>query len=424
MRKICCLLAGLTVAVASFSQAIQNPHKVKAFGDSEAGDTLDLYNILHNNAPGDFPGSAVPYATVVGKGGKFVLGAGGFVKTVAGWDFGHPIDNPDEFITSQIPVGPADGDGSRFNFSARQSFLYLNFVMLPGSADRFGAFLGANFLDDNYTPTFQYAFLRYRGFEAGYNNTLFSDPACGAPTVDYEGPCSNTCSPVAELHYTWSKGRWAVGAGIELPQTSFTVEEGMTRAVYQRVPDIPIAASCSWDEGTSWLRWSAIFRNMTYRNLQQGRNHNVFGYGFQLSGAEYFLERLTFFWQGVWGKGIGSMVQDTAGEGLDLVPADDGRTLNPVMLWGGFLSLQYNISRRFAASVTYSQLRTYVDRYEGGETAWRDQYKYAQYVCTNVFFEVASFFEIGLEHIWGRRKNYSGESASDNRIQASLQLSF
>lgn len=437
------MLASLLAVSGAYGQAIQQPRKVNAFGDKEAGDSLDLYNILHDNAPGDFPGSAVPYATLVGKDGRFIFGAGGFVKAVAGWDFGHPIPSADEFITSQIPMGPMDGDGSRFNLSARQTHLYINFVVLPGTENQIGAFVGANFLTDGYSPVLTYAFLRYRGLKAGYDNTLFSDPACAAPSVDYEGPPSNTCNPVAGISYTWQRGRWMAGGGIELPQPSFTTVAGRTRQVYQRVPDIPVAAKYSWGEGNSWVRLSAILRTLTYRDEMTHRNHNKPGYGLQLSGAEYFLDRLTFYWQGVWGKGIGSMMQDTADEGLDMTPIGNGDTLSPVMAWGGFLALRYDISSRFSASATYSQLRTYAKKFDtfgtlGGNpgefletdttdesiTSWGSLYKYAQYFSANAFFSATSYFEIGLEYIWGRRTDYSGARAADHRLQASLQLTF
>lgn len=425
MKKTLILLAaGAMLAFEACPQAIQEEYKVKALGDKEAADSLDLYNILSDNAPGDFPTAGVPLLTVVGQDGKFVFGAGGFVKAVAGWDIGHPMTNPDEFITSQIPVGPVHGEGSRFSISGRQTHLYLNFVLLPGQANQIGAFIGANLLNDDYSPALQYAYLKYRGLKVGYDNSLFSDPACGAPSVDYEGPCSNTTNPIGAISYTWEKGAWELGGGVEMPHTSFTTVEGKTKAVYQRVPDIPLAAKYSWDDGNSWVRASAVLRNMTYRAILEGHNHNTFGYGLQLSGAENFLDRFTFYWQGVWGKGIGSMIQDTVDEGLDLTPDNDGRGLKPVMLWGGFMALRCNICKQVVASVTYSMMRTYAPRFEGGETEWGDLYKYAQYICANVFYEATSFLEVGLEYDWGRRTNYDRLRGTDNRLQASVQLTF
>lgn len=424
-RLIFCLM----MAAVVFAASAHNPKEEKriiTFGNKEAIDSTSLYSILHHNAPEDFQVSGVPSVAVVGKNGKFILGMGGYVKAVVGWDIGHPIPTADEFITSQIPMTPMEGDESRFNLSAKQTHLFINFVALPGTGNEIGAFISANLLD-GYAPMLQFAYLKYRGLQAGYDYTLFSDPACGAPAVDYEGPSSNTSNPVAGISYTWEPhphGRWELAAGVELPQTSFTTVEGKTKWVYQRVPDIPLAGKFSWNEGNSWVRASAIFRTLTYRDLVSQKNHSKFGYGFQVSGAVNFLDKLTLFYQGVWGKGIGSMVQDTVDEGLDMTPTDDGNALSPVMAWGGFTSLLYDISRKFSASVTYSQFRTYAHRYAGGTTTWDNQYRYAQYFSSNVFYQVTSYFQTGIEYIWGRRTNYDGLKCSDNRIQAAFQLSF
>lgn len=425
-KTLSAIIMALAVALIPAAAHTNEQKKIATFGDTQAVDSTCLYEILHHNAPEDFQVSGVPAVVLVGKSAKFLLGVGGYVKVVTGWDFGHPIPSADEFITSQIPMEPMDGDGSRFNLSAKQSHIFLNFVALPGSGNEIGAFVSANFLD-GYLPTLQFAYLKYRGIQAGYDYSLFSDPACGTQAVDYEGPCSSTANPVAGINYTWEPdphGRWQLSAGIELPQYSFTTVEGKTKSVYQRVPDIPIAGRFAWDDGNSWIRVSAIFRNLTYRDEPAHKNHNRFGYGFQLSGAYCFLDKLTLFYQGVWGQGIGSMIQDTVDEGLDLCPSDDDNKLKAVMLWGGFASLQYDISNRFCASATYSQLRTYASHFVGGTTEWGDLYRYAQYVSANVFFHATSYLDVGIEHIWGRRVNYDGSKAADNRLQAAIQLSF
>lgn len=400
--------------------------KITMFGHTEEVDSTIIYDILLHNAPEDFQNPGVPSVAVVGKNGKFIFGVGGYIKGVLGWDFGHPIESTDEFITADIPMEPTEGNGSRFNLSAKQTHLFLNFIALPGTGNEIGAFVSANLLND-YVPTLQFAYLKYRGLQVGYDYTLFSDPACGVPAVDFEGPCAYTAISVPGISYLWEPhphGRWEVAAGLELPQTSFTTVEGKTKAVYQRIPDIPVAGKFSWSEGNSWVRLSSILRTLTYRDLVNGSNHNCFGYGFQLSGAVNFLEKLTLYYQGVWGKGIASIIQDGQNQQLDLTPHGDGDSLSPVMVWGGFCSFEYAISRRITASATYSQVRTYAPDYRGGSTPWTDQYKYGQYISANMFYNVTSFFDIGLEYIWGRRANYDGTKCADNRVQMGFQLSF
>lgn len=426
MKRTILLMFIALLASAAMAQGNKTEKKITAFGHKEDIDSTKLYGILHHNAPEDFRSPGVPAVAVVGKDGKFVLGVGGFIKAVTGVDFGHPIPDPDEFITSHIPMGPMDGDGTRYNLSAQQTKLFINFVALPGTGNEIGAFVSANLMND-YTPMLEYAYLKFRGLKAGYDNTLFSDPACGAPAVDYEGPCSNTANPVGGISYTWEPephGRWMAGLGVELPQTSFTTYDGRTKSLYQRFPDIPLAGKFSWADGNSWVRLSAILRNLTYRDIIEKKNHNKFAYGFQLSGGYNFLDHFTFYYQGVWGKGIGSMIQDTADQGLDLVPSENGYSMERVPMWGGFLALLYEINSRVSTSVTYSQMRTYAKEYSGGSTPWADMYKYAQYVSANVFYNATSFFQVGLEHIWGRRTNYDGMKCGDNRLQLAFQLSF
>ena len=107
-----------------------------------------------------------------------------------------------------------------------------------------------------------------------------------------------------------------------------------------------------------------------------------------------------------------------------MVPNVSGTSLDPVMVWGGFCSFQYDITDKVTTSATYSQFRTYVSNYFDGTIPWDEQYKYGQYVSTNIFYKATSFFDIGLEYIWGRRVNYDGLKCADNRVQVAFQLSF
>lgn len=383
-------------------------------------------DILNRNAPEDFQSLDAPTITVVGKDRRFILGMGGYIKTIAGVDFGHPIELTDEFIISEIPMQPTEGNESRFFLSSKQTHLFLNLIAFPDTKNEVGAFISANLLND-YCPTLQFAYLKYRGLQVGYDYTLFSDPACGVPSVDYEGPCAYTAIPVVGINYNWKSTHnthWELAVGMELPQSSFSTVDGKNKPVYQRFPDIPMAAKYSYADGNSWVRISSILRTLTYRDLVKNSNRNCFGYGFQLSGAAHFLEKLTFYYEGVWGKGIASLIQDGVYQGLDLVPDNHSSSLSPATIWGGFCSLEYDINSRLIASATYSHLRTYASRFDGGSTPWSDLYKYGQYASANIFYNINSSLDIGLEYIWGRRANNDGTKCADNRIQLSFQFSF
>lgn len=48
----------------------------------------------------------------------------------------------------------------------------------------------------------------------------------------------------------------------------------------------------------------------------------------------------------------------------------------------------------------------------------------SQYVGDNMFYNINSIVQVGVEYDYGRRVNYDGRQAHDNRLQAMLQVSF
>lgn len=426
-KAICMLLAFLGTGACAFAQGHPARHDrsdTRLIGYEEKSESA--YHHLRSNAPDEFNSDGVPHFIVFGDDRKFLLGIGGYVKVTGSMDWGHPVESPDEFTTSNIPVGPTDGNGAAFKFSARQSQIFINFVALPGSENQIGAFFSMNFLND-YAPVLQFAYLKYRGFQAGYDYSLFGDPAAGPPMIDYEGPNAVTAIPVAGIRYGVDFGRgksWNFSVGAEMPQISVTNLDGHTAAVSQRVPTFPLALKYSWDGGDSWLRFAAVVRNLYYRDLLASSNVDKVGYGIQLSGSAKILPDLTAYYEGVFGKGIANMIQDTDGQGIDLCPSANGQTLNTVKAWGAYGALQYDWSPKVFSTVGYSHVRTYANTSDIIANAMDSQYRYAQYAFGNLFWNISPIFQTGIEYIWGRRVDYGGAKAGDSRLQAMVQLNF
>ena len=363
----------------------------------------------------------LPHLSVIGKNGLFYVGVGGAVKATASFDFGHVIDDPNMFTTANIPVRQPEGDGGKFQVSAQQSELFLTFGYLPGQKYEVSAYVNGFFLGDNYSFKLQNAYLRFLGFTAGYGWGLFYDSAASPTTIDFEGPSSELQWSKGILDYQYTFGRWTVGAGLEVPIASFTVREGMSRKVNQRIPDFPVMVQYNFPSGH--LRAAVILRGLQYRNLIEEKNKTRCGWGVTLSGTGTIYGPLQFFFQGALGKGMTSYFQDLGGGGLDMVP-EAGGNLTTVKAWGGFAGLQYNFSKKVFASATYSHVRTYAKRYDGGETPWGEQYKYAQYVAANVFWNITPIVRWGMEYLYGRRVNMDCSQGHDNRLQTMLQVSF
>lgn len=132
------------------------------------------------------------------------------------------------------------------------------------------------------------------------------------------------------------------------------------------------------------------------------KNVDKVGWGVQLSGTASITPWLTAYYQGVYGKGVASYIQDLCDGRMDLLPsASNLSVLNTVKTWGAYGALQFNICPSVFASASYSHVRNYMD----GNIFDFDcyQYRYAQYVGANVFWDINNVLQAGVEYIYGRR---------------------
>lgn len=367
----------------------------------------------------------LPYLSVVGRNNKFYIGLGGAVKGTASFDFGHVVDNPNEFIVSAIPMSQAGGDGGKYQVSAQQTELFVTAGFNPGDRYEVLAYVNGRFLGSNYGFQLENAYVSFLGFTVGYGYGLFCDTGAAPNTIDYEGPNALLTVPGGILNYRYSiNDRWTVGAGVELPMASFTDASGQTRTVNQRIPDIPVMAQYKLPGG-GHISAAVVMRGLQYRDELRSKNRTAFGWGVRLSGTGKLAGPLDFFFQGAGGKGMTSYIQDLNGTGMDMVPcAGTPGELTAVKSFALMGGLQYNFSPKVFATAAYSHVRTYPKAYAGGDTLLGDQYSYGQYAVGNVMWNVTKIVQCGLEYIYGRRVNMDGAQAHDNRIQTMLQVSF
>ena len=393
-------------------------------------DSVNIYNIMVENAPQRPSIKDVPRFTLVGKESKFYLGMGANVKMVGDFDWGAPISNPNIFAPKDIPMGTEEGNRGQTLFSVGQSNIYWNFVALPGTKDQVGLFFDVIFLGTSSKPVIEihHLYMKYRGFTAGYIVSTFTDLKAEPYSIDFGGPNAITLLRHPNIYYTAKFGKdkmWSAQLGLDMPGLSDknAITTGATTGyVSQRMPDIPLFIQRSWAQNSGWLRFSAIFRDLQYRDLTAGKNKGDFGWGIKLSGRSPICGGLSASWQGVYGKGVASYIQDFNGEGLDLVPdAKVNGKMKSVGTWGAYGSLRYDFGKCAFVNFTYSQVRSYAKNFGG---AWDDMYKYGQYVTGNLIFNISSFAQCGIEYLWGRRMNYSGEQNHDNRLMLMLNVSI
>lgn len=396
-------------------------------------ESSDVYDVMQDNAPGDAVLKDVPRFALIGKNHKFYVGLGANAMLVGDFDWGLPLDNANKFIPSDIPMSIEPGNGGQFLMSAAQSDFYLNFVGLPGSDNQIGIFIDVNFMAGNHSPALHHAYLKYRGITAGHTISIFTDLGAKPASIDYQGPNALTFMGHPNISYTGKFGKskaWSAAIGLDIPEFSGTYSEGnlggketaYTKKVTQRIPDIPIYLQRTWMNGKGWMRASAIFRTLTYRDNILNKNHNEFGWGVKLSGKTPICSGLSAMWEGVYGKGVSSYIQDLTGKGLDLTPdPDKNGKLTAVPAWGAYGTIEYQICPKVFVNATYSHVRTYAKDW-GSE--WGASYKWAQYVTANCFWKVNSYTLIGAEYLYGRKFDNSGVQAHDNRLSLMIKVSI
>ncbi len=392
--------------------------------DAQVRDTVVL-KVLEENAPKYFNAPGMPRFSVIGKEQEFYLGIGGYIRGSVSYDFGNPIESPVYFVTSAIPMDNPPGNSSLWQMSAASSNIFFNFVALPQTENKVGAYIDFGFADgmDSYGFSLKAAYLTYRNLTVGYTTSLFTDGAAAAQTIDQQGPNAMTFlfNTVIDYQLALTK-HWKVGIGLEMPSVNATYV--MDRdAVNQRIPDIPLYVQYSWKEGKGWLRLSGIMRNMGYYNNVSRSRENEMGLGIKLSGASPFGKRFTLYSQSVFGKGIASYVQDLQGLGMDMVPLKDGSgAMEGVEVVASYLGLQYVISRKLSASATFSEVKCFLP--DKAKPMPDGTYKNASYFVSNLIYKVSPVLSTGVEYLWGSRRNIDDTYHHNNRMQMSLRVNF
>lgn len=411
-------------AIAPLAQAAESgtnvdiPNRAIVLTGGEDGIREQVYTVLYSTSDEiHFHDPVPPRFLLIDREGRTVFGVGGYVEGVVAYDFDGAIDatgfNVDEI---SVPRNPA----MRNQFQA--SMTNTNIYMVLATETKWGvltAYAQADFSDHNYGFMLKHAVVKLHNLLGGLTRSTFQDAISSPPTIDYSGPAGSV--DICNIQIRYSKDitpnlTFAVAA--EMPKTSYTTGQ-YNESIKQRVPDIPAYVQYKWDGGSSHVRLSGLLRNMSYRNLQKGENKFVTGWAVQLSGAVNVVNRATIFYQGVYGQGYGEYLEDTNGQGFDLISAGtDGSMKAPHQL-GIVAGAKFNLTKKLFVSGAYSLNRVYDQSSLGGDT-----FRNADYVVANCFYTPVEDLQVGVEYLYGRRVNVDSQSATANRIQAMIRYNF
>lgn len=410
-----------------------------------ARDTV-VAHILKDGRPVEKDAIPVPHFAIKTSDNKFIMTIGGQLNTIVGVDMGNDLyaacDESADFVTSSIPVPPLPGHKSAFFINPFQSVVDMQVVGLGGTDDQITGYIKIGTNGSSSALKIKKAYLSWRGFTAGLKSTLFKDgDACQPPTIDPQGPPGTVSETVYEVCYETPRYRgFKAGVGVDIPTyyassgryhghdyQSWEGKDIVGQVVCdpeyysQNVPDIPLYVEWKHSDNNR-IRLSGIVRTFNYRDLLENKRRDTVGWGIMLSGNYSPVKPLIFYLQAVYGKGIGAYIQDMQGLPLSFTPqgSHPGK-MTPTPMMGFNFGLTYNISPKWQVNAVVSESRYWsVKPYAIDATVDpgnKDNYKWGVYGAANVFYNISSYLQVGLEYIYGHRKPWGMGGSSDNRLQ-------
>lgn len=362
-----------------------------------------------------------PYFMFLSKNGDIAMGVGGLVR-IRGyfdWNGSIPISGFSPYSIT-IPKDPT----SMKRMAATPAGTGLFFTVL-GSNRLLGdymAFFQADFSGyNNRDFKLKKAYIQAGNWTAGYTTTTFEDSKSKPVTIDGAGPNGfNSRTNVLVRYMHTFKNKWTLAGSIEIPSSSIDADGEYTKACSDYIPDFAAFMQYQWNGGMSHVRLSGLARVLTYRDMLHSSNHDIFGWGVQVSAVVKVLPPLNVYGIASFGKGYASYASDLAMGNYDLI-ADAGKkgTLYAPTAVGCVLGAQYYFSSKVFADVVLSG-QGYYPKQDPGDS----QYRYGLYGAANLFWDITSRFEVGLEYLVGKRVNFDGTNGSANRVTAMMMLSF
>lgn len=398
-----------------------NTHMVSS-GEPASKDSLErLLNIFYYDQFRHFQDPRAPYFMFMSKKGDLALGVGGQVKIRGYFDWNGSIPN-DGFIPYDIPIPKNPSSMRALSASASGTGLFFTLLGNNKLLGNYMAYFQADFNGYNHRGfRIKKAYITIKDWTAGYTVSTFEDTQAEPSTVDGSGPNGiNSRKNVLVRYMHTFKKRWEIAASVEFPSESISADGVHTESCTPYIPDFAAFVQYQWDNGSSHLRLSGLLRTLTYRDLIVGKNYNITGWGVQLSTVINPLPTLNIFGILSTGQGHASYTTDLGNGDFDLIPVKnhEGKLYAP---WaaGIVAGVQYYFNPKIFMNLAFSE-QTYYPKSNPHDSS----YKYGLYGVGNVFWDITPRFEVGLEYLHGKRKNFNGESGSANRIMALLMVSF
>ncbi len=370
---------------------------------------------------GDFPGSVrIPGTAMASRFGGFVR-----LGVVDSLD---PIGSTDRFVTGSIPVSDSDlgGDFNEgFVISAKRSRLNWD-MRLDSSVGQFRAFLEGDFAGsagNSDVLRLRHAYGQYNRFILGQTWSTLMDIAAIPEDVDFEG--LNAQLNVRQPELRWTKGlgnNRPFALAFEDPSPDITGGTGVSQ-----FPDTIARVSKSGEWGH--LQLGGILRNIAGLPVDDEGNEittesvSKFGWGLTFSGnlaVRKWDRRDNFKFQVNLGDGLGRYINDlgTVG-GFDAIFDPVSLELETINVASTYVAFQHwwkrnplGLFRAVRSTFVYAYVQV-----EDLDIMPDDFYRATERVSANYLWSPISQIDLGIELLWGRRRNQNRDQAQARQIQ-------
>ncbi len=362
-----------------------------------------------------------PYFTFMSKDANLAMGLGAVVK-VRGWfDWNGMIDGA-SFNTYLINMPKTPETMKSLGASVAGTTIYFSVMGRHTPIGDYHAYIEGGFNGYNNSGfKLKKAWMQIGDWTAGLATTTFSDPAAQPEVLDGAGANGkmDKSNVLVRYMHTW-RNRWTVAGSVEFPSSQPQEQEGLTRKVRDYVPDFAALGQYQWNRGLSHVRVAGVMRRIAYRDLVEQRNRAAIGWGAQLSTVVRAGRLVTLYGVGSVGQGVASYSGDLSIGNYDLLsrPGVAGQLYAPTTV-SATAGVKVQILRNLSSTACLATLRTYVKHPINDDT-----YKYGQYLAVNMVYSITSRLDLGVEYLAGKRMNYDGTHANDNRAEAVFTASF
>lgn len=364
-----------------------------------------------------------PYFLFMSKDEDMMMGIGGVVRMRGWYDWGNVMPG-NAFIPYQIPMARDAANDKKLGSTPAGTALFFRILGNHSVLGEYQAYIEANFNGGGSEHNFHLkkAYVTVRDFTVGYASTTFADPAAVPSTVDAQGPNNKLDRAAVLVRYMPRlAAHWLGAVSVEMPQNYISADGISTLERKAYIPDFAAMLQYDWGHNSSQhVRLSAIYRSLPYRDLVAGINHNVAGWGLQLSSVSHPADPLTLYLTCNYGAGYAGMGGDLLVGGCDLIgsPGNPGHMYAPRSL-GWSAGLQYNFRPNLYATLIASQSRMLPSK-----AIEADQYKYGMFGAVNIFWNPLPRVQVGAEFDFGKRQNFSHAHSYAKRFGIVGQLAF